>query len=78
MPKYMTVKFVCMLTILLCLSFMFHYVFIGSVLNCFILDTACNSLIQMFSLYIIEPVICIFIAVGFVNKEEAKYYDTFI
>lgn len=78
MSRHMTVKYGFLLILLLCFAALIHHAFIAPMLEYLIIDEQCYTIIQMFSLFIIEPIICIFIIVGFVNKAESKYYDTFI
>lgn len=78
MPRYMSVKYGFLLILLLCFTTLIHYAFIAPMFKYFIIDDQCHMIIHMFSLFIVEPIICIFMIVGFVNKAESKYYDTFI
>lgn len=76
MPRYLTLKYGSLLILFLCISMFMHYTWIAPMLEYLIIDDICSGMIQMLSLSIIEPVICIVIIVYMINRREQQYYDT--
>ncbi|MEG0276435.1 MAG: hypothetical protein RR630_05340 [Coprobacillus sp.] len=76
MQRYMTVKYASLLLGLLTLFGIVHIMLISPFLNCLILDGDISQITQTISLFVIEPIICIFIMVIFINRQEEKLYDS--
>ncbi|WP_050638330.1 hypothetical protein [Candidatus Stoquefichus sp. SB1] len=74
--KNIVSKYVLTLFGLLVVCTIIHFLAIAPTLETFILDDVCSGILQMFSLFIAEPVICVIIIVGMINHQEKQYYDS--